>query len=459
MPHNPSERIVFAQLYETLVNMDCDGKLRPGLARQWTCTNDSTVWVFTLREDARFWDGSRVNAGDVKRAWCDNQTCPVGASVTTPWAWFNARANSISVLDAARISIRLPEPQADFPALLTHPATAVAVRRDGWLWPVGSGAARLRASTPPPLPEILCRPNPQHPDAPVWKELQFVVRPGLDPRDLAAEGFDLARVGDLATVRFYRELPGYAPAPLPWNRLYLLICPPSANRNGAARWTGPAGQLNPAGELTRAAARDWTGIVFPAGASGGCPQLAGPIAASSSARRDWDLEDRLPDPQALVFDRHDPAAAELAGRLTALGDGNRHTVAVAADALPFVLQWQMAGACLIPLDLHFPTPCLQLATLLGKASWLQLAALGEIVDSSTLDGESLASAERGARHLEQIARLDPADRLYEMNLVRPVALTHPWLITRGELGGLRLSFDGTPLLSGLGKTTPREPTP
>ena len=64
VPHNRSERLVFANLYETLVQVDCDGSVRPGLADTWACTADSTTWVFTLRPDARFWDGTRVTSGD-----------------------------------------------------------------------------------------------------------------------------------------------------------------------------------------------------------------------------------------------------------------------------------------------------------------------------------------------------------------------------------------------------------
>lgn len=452
VPHNPSERIVFAQLYETLVRMDCDGTLRPGLAERWTCTGDSTVWVFTLRADARFWDGARVNAADVKRAWCSNQSCLVEAGEASPWAWFNARASTISVLDAGRLSIRLPEPQADFPALLTHPATAVAARRDGWLWPVGSGPARLRAATPPPLPDLVCRPNPQHPEAPAWKELEFRVLPGTDPRDLAGQPFDLARVEDLEAVRFFRELGGYEPVALPWNRLYLLICPPAKNPRGGARWLDPAGRLDPARDLTRIAARDWAGLVVPAGNSRGCPQLAGPITGGSSARRGWGLAELLPDAEGLVYDREDPGATELAGRLVALRGLPARAVGVPGPAVSFALQWQMAGACLVPMDLEFPTPCLQLASLLGQASWLQAAALaGRVVDEEALDPESLAAAEQAFARAEQLMRLDPADRLVRLGLARPVALTHPWLITHGELGGIRLDFDGTPRLAGLGR--------
>src|SRR5262245_19057139 len=34
-PSNASERLLFRQLYETLVRIDCQGRVRPGLAASW----------------------------------------------------------------------------------------------------------------------------------------------------------------------------------------------------------------------------------------------------------------------------------------------------------------------------------------------------------------------------------------------------------------------------------------
>ena len=87
IPRNGAERVVFAQLYETLVQVDCTGRTRPGLAERWTCTEDSTVWVFTIREGARFWDGTRVTAEDVRRAWCDNEKALAVPGLASPWTW------------------------------------------------------------------------------------------------------------------------------------------------------------------------------------------------------------------------------------------------------------------------------------------------------------------------------------------------------------------------------------
>ena len=47
-------------------------------------------------------------------------------------------------------------------------------------------------------------------------------------------------------------------------------------------------------------------------------------------------------------------------------------------------------------------------------------------------------------------RPSAAESLVLQDLVLPLGVSRTWLIARGSLAGLRLAFDGTPLLSGLG---------
>ncbi len=355
IPHNASERLVFAHLYETLVTVDCEGNLKPGLATNWSCTEDSTLWVFTLRRDARFWDGTRVTSQDVRDSWTSNQNCPKRGDQTPLWTWFNTRAKSITLVDVNRLTIRLPEPQARFPLLLAHPATAIAVRRDGWTWPVGSGPARLRASTPAPMPDLLCRPNQHHPHHPIWKSLTFKVLPATDNRDLVSTDIDLAMTHDLDSVRFFREMPGFKAVPLPWTRLYLLVCPPEKNPSGTSHWAHLVQDLKPAQDLNRVSARSWKHLVFPAGGRVSCPQLSGPVAMAGSAQRQWNLGQPKLDEFTIAYPWDDAAAGELAQRLAALGSENLRVAAVHPEALNFILNWQMSAAVILPTDQHFPT--------------------------------------------------------------------------------------------------------
>jgi len=400
IPHNASERVVFAQLYETLVQVDCAGRTQPGLAESWTGEEGDTVWIFTLREGARFWDGTRITPGDVRRSLSANLD------------------QFVNVLDARRVAIHLPESNARFPKLLAHPSTAISVTRPGWTWPVGSGPSRLRASDPAPLPDLRCLPNLNHPAAPAWKSLTFHVKPGTDPRDLVATDMDLTLVMDMDEVGFFNDAPGFRSVPLPWNRLYLLVCPPDMNARGADRWIMAAAKMDVGRDVTAISARSWREIMFPASEEDDCPGLGEQPAGAQSARLDWNLEAKNLDRDVIAYPGNDSGAREMAQRLGALAGGSARTAALPDGSIDFSMQWQMAGAFILPVDQAYPTGCLQMADFLGKATWLQ---------ESTLD------------------------------LVRPLGLGRSWLVVHGSLSGIELAYDGTPLLAGLGAAIDSEP--
>lgn len=245
-------------------------------------------------------------------------------------------------------------------------------------------------------------------------------------------------------MRFYQESPGFVTVPLPWDRLYLLVCSPADSSRG---WADLAQKIKPTSDLTRVSGHSWPEIVFPAGGSTDCPQLTGPIGLGDNARRQWDLGALPLDQSAVAYPRDDPAARELAERLVALSTAGTRAVGVPSEALNFIIGWQMAGALVLPADQHFPTGCLQMATLLGRAAWLQSAAFPNDFSATDHPGENLFQAKNQA--LLSVAL--PADNLRRQDLVHPLALTRSWLITRGQWAGLELAFDGTPLLHFLGR--------
>ena len=55
---------VSRQIYEALVERAVDMKIQPALATKWKATDPNT-WVFTLREDVKFSDGSKMTSDDV----------------------------------------------------------------------------------------------------------------------------------------------------------------------------------------------------------------------------------------------------------------------------------------------------------------------------------------------------------------------------------------------------------
>jgi len=156
----------------------------------------------------------------------------------------------------------------------------------------------------------------------------------------------------------------------------------------------------------------------------------------------------------IAYPGEDPGARELAHRLGALAGQPARAVSLPEGSIEFALQWQMAGAFILPFDQQYPTGCLQLATLLGNAAWLQKAALNQTERLS----DSLVSADINA----EPQRESPGELLIQQGLARPLGVSRSWLVVRGSLAGLKLAFDGTPLLAGLGaaaETADTEGTP
>lgn len=56
-------------LYEGLVRIDADGKEAPGVAKDWTISEDGLKYVFNLNPDAKWSNGDAITAEDFVRSW------------------------------------------------------------------------------------------------------------------------------------------------------------------------------------------------------------------------------------------------------------------------------------------------------------------------------------------------------------------------------------------------------
>ncbi len=63
---NPTVQSIVDYMVETLVHMQPDGKIVPGLAKKWDVAQDGRVYTFELRPDVHFHDGSSLSAEAVK---------------------------------------------------------------------------------------------------------------------------------------------------------------------------------------------------------------------------------------------------------------------------------------------------------------------------------------------------------------------------------------------------------
>jgi len=84
------------EVAETLTGADDGGLAVPRLAASWTVSDDGLVWHFTLREGARFHDGTAVTAESVAAALGRARAQP-GVFGNAPIAAIEARQGAVEI--------------------------------------------------------------------------------------------------------------------------------------------------------------------------------------------------------------------------------------------------------------------------------------------------------------------------------------------------------------------------
>jgi len=142
-PTDPVKSAYFYQragILETLVDVDFEGNLKPGLATAWECLSP-TAWKFTLRPGVRFHDGTSMNSKAVKfvfdRLAANSKLIPI-SSVETP-------ADNEVVVNTTRPFIAMPA----YCATSTTAIYAPGSLQDGkFAKPVGTGPFKFIEYTP-----------------------------------------------------------------------------------------------------------------------------------------------------------------------------------------------------------------------------------------------------------------------------------------------------------------------
>jgi oligopeptide transport system substrate-binding protein len=201
------DQVVVGNLFDGLTALDAAGTVRPAVAASWTSDSAQRRWEFRLRPEARWADGTPVQAEDFKFAWerlADPRLEPrpsPSASLLAPVAGYREVAagearpiRGLQVPNPATLVVELERPLAELPTLVASvalsplPRTLVARDPAGYLAaPVGNGpfrlAGRYRRGRPltlernrgyggPParLDEVSVHPVPDEQTA--WLELQ-----------------------------------------------------------------------------------------------------------------------------------------------------------------------------------------------------------------------------------------------------------------------------------------------
>lgn len=465
LPRTEAERHIFGSCYETLVRIDCEGRLEAGLARTWQAHDAGRTWVFQLREDARFWDGSPLGAVHVIASWRQaEQWCRL-AGEPSPFLRFQPGGRGLEPLGPREVAIHLHTPDEFFPWLLAHPALSVAGAVDDLGWPAGSGP--LQPLGPPADGYLELAAVPHHPDAPVWSRLGIMLTDTIDERDALDLGADVlvTRYRDVAA--YFAARPALQTEYLPWDRSYYLVVPTEetgASPRDRRRWTSGWDAVELAREVSPQIAEP--AEFFPLEPMHRpCPVLPPlvPVRDIPSLTGRSVLASR--DTDVIIWPASDPVAGRLADRLAALaarplGPGPSRpgtgpltrppapqpgvapeVLAVPEAELPDHIQAASSGAVVLPWPHRWALPCDELGRMLSLADWLVAAGLEP--------GPAVRAVPPGATPARPIDDHEPpfamavARRLERNQAVMPMLRTRAALVRKPALVGLRCDHAGS----------------
>ncbi|MFK4837238.1 ABC transporter substrate-binding protein [Microbacterium sp. ZW T2_14] len=181
---------------EGLVSIDAQGRIQPGLAESWEQTDDLT-YVYELRDDASFQDGTPVTADDVvfSLEQARDETSSPGL------AYYLTNVDTIEKTGDAEVTITLTEPDAAFAANMSTGGAAFITSQAFWEaneGKVGTPDALLLGSGPYQVTEFAPdshvtfeRVDTWWGDLPKVKEITVNFVPDESTRLLAAQSGDV----------------------------------------------------------------------------------------------------------------------------------------------------------------------------------------------------------------------------------------------------------------------------
>jgi peptide/nickel transport system substrate-binding protein/oligopeptide transport system substrate-binding protein len=127
----------------------------PGAAEKWEISEDKKTWTFTIRADARYWNGDPLRAEDFRAGWISlidpRRESPYSSLFDVIAGARDYRMGKekdpskvgIEVSGEKTLIVRLATPASFFPAMLCHhsfnPVHPSMVNREDWSRPVSNG--------------------------------------------------------------------------------------------------------------------------------------------------------------------------------------------------------------------------------------------------------------------------------------------------------------------------------
>jgi ABC-type transport system substrate-binding protein len=198
-------------IFDPLAAYEADGSWAPYLAESFLPNEDFTEWTITLRPDVEFHDGTPLSSDAVRQVLEAHLASPLTGPTFRP-------VESIEVTGGLELVVRMSEPWAAFPVVLTGqagvvPAPSQLAADDGSRNPVGTGPFRLVSWEPDK--SLLVERNPDYwqIDAdgqrlPYLDEIEFVPLPDESARTAAIQAgdVDMTHTVDIQAITTYREM-------------------------------------------------------------------------------------------------------------------------------------------------------------------------------------------------------------------------------------------------------------
>jgi hypothetical protein len=279
---------------ETLIRVDCEDRIHPGLARRWTRDASGTVWSFELE--------TSISAQSLVEQWDLGRNGGI-------WAW--VRILEVRAAGPDRVEVRLDTIFAQIPTTFAIPGLSVSPSA-----PTDSG----------PVGRITIHP---------WAVDQ---RDLIDPAGRAEGGMDLVITRDPVVVEYARIKPDFSVIALPWDRAYLAVIPvvgPDLESAGAGF------RESLARDVVRARSRAAQGPFWWEGAP-----CRGTMPIQPMGRQ----------PQ-VVYLQGDQTAREVAERLVATQRTRLRATGLALDAFTASLAGGEAAMYVLSLPRTFPGNC------------------------------------------------------------------------------------------------------
>lgn len=330
VPGSWAERVAYRHLYATLVEVDCRGRVGPGLASSWEAADGGRRWSFRLRPASTAAPPLRGGGGPgdgrrraevVADAWRRTGLPGDGDGPS------GADPGGLAVEgEGEHVTVSLGRPLAT-PGLFAGPRFAVAGDGPPFGLPPGTGSHTPATTGPGPGGGgwLLAPRGEAGPALRIVGHRGGAGADGPRPRDLLDRGVDLVVTRRPAARRYAASLPEYAVEPLPWDRTYVLLVPGLA-REEAAREPGDAGgggddRPRVLRELARDAVRaDARASRPPHWWEAGCGPGDGAASGGSASGARAPASGRPPPGSSdrLLYPEGDAAAEDLAARLAAL---------------------------------------------------------------------------------------------------------------------------------------------